>query len=156
MADERFRRPADHEKLLQDLSSKDGPFSAMYEAMMFAAALGKQKRKREEFKNTGEPIDLARVERRDFGEALIDMLAVVERPDDATILSDDCIRERIRIFEEYANGGLNYLQGELNASGRRDLTTLVSGLVMEALTATAAEEKKDIVTDLLGEGALDW
>ncbi|WP_269857979.1 DNA phosphorothioation-associated protein 4 [Streptomyces sp. RPT161] len=155
MAEERFRRPADHEELLAALAGKSGPFTAMYEAMMFAAALGKQKGRREPFDKSGEPINLSRVENRSFGDVLLDLLAASEKPEDAKILADDRLKERVQIFEEYANCGLNYIQGQLNASGGRDLTGILSSLVMEALTAPQGDEA-DVATEILTTGDLDW
>ncbi|MBO3673975.1 DNA phosphorothioation-associated protein 4 [Streptomyces sp. NEAU-YJ-81] len=155
MAEERFRRPADHEELLAALAGKSGPFSAMYEAIMFAAALGKSKGRREPFEKSGEAINLSRVENRSFGDVLLDLLAAAEKPEEAKILADNRLKERVQIFEEYANGGLNYIQGELNASGGRDLTAVLSALVMEALTAPPDDER-DVTTEILSTGELDW
>ncbi|SFD80985.1 DNA phosphorothioation-associated protein 4 [Streptomyces aidingensis] len=155
MAEERFRRPADHEELLASLTGKSGPFSAMYEAIMFAAALGKRKGRREPFEKTGEQINLSRVENRPFGDVLLDLLAAAEEPEDAKILADDRLKDRVLIFEEYANWGLNFIQGELNASGGRDLTAVLSALVMEALTAPPDDER-DLTTEILAAGQLDW
>ncbi|WP_449344389.1 hypothetical protein [Streptomyces narbonensis] len=44
---------------MNDLTSKDGPFRAMVDALMFAAALGRRKDRRENFDKQGEPIRLA-------------------------------------------------------------------------------------------------
>ncbi|WP_435059400.1 DNA phosphorothioation-associated protein 4 [Streptomyces sp. bgisy060] len=153
-AEDRFRRPADHEQLINDLQAKDGPFRAMVDALMFAAALGRRKGKREPFKNPGEPIRLALMDGRQYGDVLIDMIAAVEVKDDPKILADDRLAERVRIFEEYANGGLNYIQGEINASGSRDLVTIVSNLVMDALTAP--DEQGNDATELMQAAELNW
>ncbi|MGW0660091.1 DNA phosphorothioation-associated protein 4 [Streptodolium elevatio] len=155
MADERFRRPAAHEDLLAALAAKDGPFAHMYEAMMFAAMLGMQRGQRTPFEKTEERINLSRVENRKFGDVLLALLAASDSPDDPEILSDDRLDDRIKIFEEYANTGLSYLQGELNASGGRDLTELVSGLVMEALTEPTNADK-NLVSEILNAGDLAW
>jgi len=155
MADERFRRPLDQEALLEALCGKTGPFSAMYEAMMFAAVLGKYKGKRIPFEKSGEPINLSRIENRSNGESLVDLLAAAEVQDDPKVLSDDRLKERLLIFEEYANGGLRYIQGELNAAGARDTTTVLSSLVMEALTKEPTDGD-NIVTDILDAGELTW
>jgi dnd system-associated protein 4 len=155
MAEERFRRPAEHEDLLGALAGKSGPFTAMYEVMMFAAALGMRKGRREPFDKHEEPINLSRVENRSFGDVLLDLLAAAEVPDDPKILADERLKERIRIFEEYANGGLSYIRGEMNASGGRDLTGILNSLVMEALTESP-DEQPDVTTEILTTGDLDW
>lgn len=46
---DRFRRPAQHEDLLNELQGKDGPFRTLVDAIMFAAALGQRKNRREPF-----------------------------------------------------------------------------------------------------------
>jgi dnd system-associated protein 4 len=153
--DDRFRRPAEHKQLLDELTGKDGPFRALVDAMMFAAALGKRKGTPVSFTETDEPIRLALLENRPFGDVLVDLLAAAEISGDAKVLADDRLKERLNIFENYANAGLHYLQGEINTSGSRDLVAIVSNLVMEALTAKP-EEEKDIVSELLEAAQLDW
>ncbi|MFD4906562.1 DNA phosphorothioation-associated protein 4 [Kitasatospora purpeofusca] len=149
----RFRRPAEHEQLLAVLTGKDGPFRANYEALLFAAALGRRKERRVPFEKSGEMIRYALVENRHYGDVLIDLIAAAELPDDAKILGDDRIGERLRIFEEYANGGLHCLQGEINTRGSRDLVAIVSSLVLDAL-APAAMKNDDPVKDMLDD--LKW
>jgi dnd system-associated protein 4 len=156
-AEDRFRRPAEHEKLLNELTAKGGPFRAMVDALMFAAALGRRKGRREPFEKTGESIRLSLMEGRQYGDVLIDMVAAAEVKDDPKILGDDRQAERIKIFEEYANAGLRFIQGEVNDSGSRDLTTIVSNLVMDALTAPPKQESQEgSVSELMQMAKLDW
>ncbi|MFF3947138.1 DNA phosphorothioation-associated protein 4 [Streptomyces sp. NPDC001902] len=149
----RFRRPAEHEQLLIALTGQDGPFRHNYEALLFAAALGRRKGQRVPFDKPGEPIRYALVENRAYGDILVDVLAVTEHPDDAKILADERLGDRLRIFEEYANGGLRYLQGEINSRGSRDLVAIVSSLVSDALVQPV-EEDDSPVKDMLD--ALEW
>ncbi|WP_380277451.1 DNA phosphorothioation-associated protein 4 [Kitasatospora purpeofusca] len=146
----RFRRPAEHEQLLTLLTGKDGPFRANYEALLFAAALGRHKERREPFEKSSEPIRYALVENRSYGDVLIDLLAAAEVPDDATVLSDERLAERLQIFEEYANGGLNFLQGEVNSRGSRDLVAIVTSLVVDALVSVP-QTNDDPIKDMLNE-----
>ncbi|MEU7222878.1 DNA phosphorothioation-associated protein 4 [Streptomyces chrestomyceticus] len=150
---DRFRRPAQHEDLLDDLTGKGGPFRSLVEALMFAAALGQQKSRRENFDKTGEPIRLALMEGRLYGDVLIDMLAAVDMQNDPKILSDDRLDERVRIFEEYANGGLNYIRGELNTAATCDLDVLIENLVMGALTVP---EEDDEIGAILSSADIAW
>ncbi|MFD6294177.1 DNA phosphorothioation-associated protein 4 [Streptomyces sp. NPDC060235] len=152
---DRFRRPAQHEALLNELQGKDGPFRTLVDAMMFAAALGQRKDRSEEFDKAGEPIRLALMDGRQYGDVLIDVLAAVRIQDDPKILADDRLDERVRIFENFANGGLSYLQGELNTAPTRDLDLLVGNLVMEALT-THQDEHDDEVGAIMSSADLDW
>ncbi|MFI9718187.1 DNA phosphorothioation-associated protein 4 [Streptomyces sp. NPDC052396] len=155
-AADRFRRPHTHDALLAELTDKKtGPFGTMVEAMMFAAMLGRRKGRREPFEQHGEPIRLALMEGRLYGDVLLDMLAAVEQEDDPKILADDRLPERILIFEEYANGGLGYLKVEINRQPTQNLDTVVAKLVLEALKASPAE-KKDDIGELMSSAALDW
>ncbi|MBD0676986.1 DNA phosphorothioation-associated protein 4 [Streptomyces sp. CBMA156] len=151
---DRFRRPAQHEELLNEIHGKNGPFRNMVECMMFAAALGHRKGRREEFEKAGEPIRLALMDGRQYGDVLIDMLAAVEVQDDPKILADDRLDERVRIFEEYANGGLSYIRGELNTAAVRDLDQIIGALVLESLVSSP--EEVDEVGDLMSSADLDW
>lgn len=152
--EDRFRRPAAHEELISALAGKDGPFNAMVDVLMFAAVLGRNKGKRESFDKTGEPIRLALIEGRQYGDVLIDMIAVAEEPNDPKILADERQPDRVEIFEEYANGGLNYIQGEINASGGHDYVSIISTLVMDALTEP--DERQNDVSALMQAADLDW
>lgn len=149
--DVRFRRPEHHETLLTKLTT-EGPFATNYDALLFAAALGKQQERRTRFEKTGEKIRYALLANKIFGDTFVDMLSVTEQPDDAEILRDDRLDERILIFEEYANGGLDYLQGELN---RRAVTVtdVIAALVTDALS-TSSDDVEDAVRDIADQ--LDW
>jgi hypothetical protein len=94
---DRFRRPAQHEDLLNELSGKDGPFRTLVEALMFAAALGQRRNRREEFDKSGESIRLALMEGRVYGDVLIDMLAAVEVQQDPKILADDRLDDLVDV-----------------------------------------------------------
>ncbi|MFJ5558954.1 DNA phosphorothioation-associated protein 4 [Streptomyces sp. NPDC093250] len=152
--EDRFRRPAGHEDLISALASKEGPFNAMVDVLMFAAVLGRNKGKREPFDKAGEPIRLALIEGRQYGDVLVDMIAVAEEPDDPKILADERQPDRVKIFEEYANGGLNSIQGEINASGGHDYVSIISTLVMDALTAP--DERQNDVSALMRAADLNW
>src|SRR5262249_19994187 len=70
-----------------------------------------------------------------FSEALINMIAANDVPDDPEIMDSSRLEERIRIFEEYANGGLEYIQDQVNV--RHQTANLVGiALVTEALSAS--------------------
>lgn len=152
--EDRFRRPAAHEDLIAALAGKEGPFNAMVDVLMFAAVLGRNKGKREPFDKAGEPIRLALIEGRQYGDVLIDMIAVAEEPNDPKILADERQPDRVEIFEEYANGGLNFIQGEINASGGHDYVSMISTLVMDALTEP--DERQNDVSALMQAADLDW
>ncbi len=122
MADKRIKIAKDKAKLVKDLKSAadtTGPFQTYVEVMLFAAALGAKRKKRVplvEFSRDLDPI------RRDYFannrcELVINLLAISETKEQ-NILADDekSDEERIKIFEEYANGGLEILQDELRGA----------------------------------------
>ncbi len=106
-------------KALVTSNEKTAPFQTYVEVMIFAAALGAKHKKRvplTEFTKNLEPI------RRDYFssnscEFTINLLAFAETQDHK-ILADDEISDaqRINIFEEYANGGLEILHNELRGA----------------------------------------
>jgi dnd system-associated protein 4 len=153
---DRFRRPHDYEQLLAKLTDKKtGPFATLVEAMMFAALLGRRKGERKPFEQSDEPIRLALMEGRLYGDVLLDMLAAVEHEDDPKILGDERQAERVLIFEEYANGGLAYLQTLISRQANQDLDVIISNIVLEGLQ-NQSEEKKDDVGEILASASLDW
>ncbi|NYV73206.1 DNA phosphorothioation-associated protein 4 [Streptomyces sp. UH6] len=152
---DRFRRPSAHEKLLSQLTDKNtGPFVTMVEAMMFAALLGHRKSGRESFTDSDEPIRLSVMEGRPYGDVLLDVLAAVEHDDDPKILGDEHQADRVLIFEEYANGGLSYLQTLISRQSAKSLQAIVSDLVLDGLQENPVVE--DEVGEFLASADLDW
>lgn len=128
----RIRRPKDKERLVQQLQADaDGPFATMREVLLFSAAFGWSRRRKESFEESGEPIRYGVFSRSATAMAFIDALAVAEYPDDPMILSDERLEDRIRVFELYTNGGLAEIQGAINATRGTVVEVLVS-LVREA------------------------
>src|SRR4051794_23599153 len=113
----RIRRPKDKAELLERLVADGGnPFSYLYEVLTFSAALGYSRDRRRPFDKADEPIRWEQFQSHiDGADALVDMLAAAST-DAADILGDKREEERFRVFEEYANGGLEVLAEELEAS----------------------------------------
>lgn len=133
----RVRRPKDKEELVQQLLvENDGIFTSMAEVLLFAAALGWSRGDagRVPLGKYGEPIRFDVFKKMPTADAFIEALAVMVTPGDAEILSEGRALDRIRIFEEYANGGLAVLQGELNTS-RSPVTETLIDLVRDACVA---------------------
>ncbi|MFE6981113.1 DNA phosphorothioation-associated protein 4 [Streptomyces griseus] len=152
-SNERFRRPRQHADLIASLSDKlDSPFTTMVEAMMFAAMLGRRKGKRESFEQHDEPIRISAMEQRPYGEIMLDMLAAVEHQDDPKILSDDRAAERVLIFEEYANGGLSYLQAQINRHSNQAADVVIANLVLEELVP----KQEDGIGQVMKSASLGW
>lgn len=139
VGDIRIRRPQQHEALLQELRD-DGTFPTFRDILLFAAAVGAQVKRRVEFTSSGgDPIRYETLKEPAFSEALINMLAAYENPDDAEIMAGTRLGERLRIFEEYANGGLEYIQEQVNVR-HEPAKLVVIALATEALSYTSGAE----------------
>src|SRR4051794_28770081 len=110
----RVRRPKDKEALLSQLVD-EGPFATYREALIFAAALGVADGRRAAFDQSSEPIpwEVFAV----TATPAMDMIAAVTT-DEIDVLADDRIDDRLTIFEEYANGGLDVIRERLASDAR--------------------------------------
>ncbi|PSM47326.1 DNA phosphorothioation-associated protein 4 [Chroococcidiopsis sp. CCALA 051] len=119
----RIRVAKDKAELVKALTSADGmtgPFPTYADVIVFAAALGAKHKKRiplEEISKR-EPAPIGQehflIKGYDFVIRLLAMIDVKE----ISILSHDenYVNKALRIFEEYANGGLEVLQNELRGA----------------------------------------
>lgn len=130
--DIRVRRPARHEVLLKALRD-DLVFPTMRDILLYAAAVGFSQQRRVPFDKSGEPIRYETLTDPLYAEGLVSMLAAAASPGDAEILDPSRLPERIGIFEEFANGGLEFLQEQMNLR-HQDATSVVEFLVTEALS----------------------
>jgi dnd system-associated protein 4 len=122
----RVHRPTDKEDVLQAII-ENRPFATMAAALLFAAAVGYAHDRREPFEKGQELLW------EPFANAgagpLLDMLATAVS-EDKDILATDRENERVEIFEEYANGGLEVIRERLAARGGSPLDALLD-LVLE-------------------------
>jgi len=133
----RVRRPSNHEELLEKLTKEFGIFETYKDAMIFAAALGASKEKSKHFKNSSEPIDYSVFSRNSDNEVLILLLSIFNR-DDIEVLSDEFSDERLLIFEEYANAGLNIISQEIKNS------TALDGILFLIFHTDLEDEPKEM------------
>lgn len=125
----RVRRPLDRSSLIKDLTDQKEPFSSMAAVMVFAAAVGYSKGRRVEFSKTDEEIPWD-VLVNAGAEPFINMLAAVAS-EDKDILGNDRDDDRVRIFEEYAAGGLEIIADRSQGDHRAPLDRLLD-LVLES------------------------
>jgi dnd system-associated protein 4 len=120
----RIRVAKDKAELVKALTSGDsstGPFQTFADAIVFAAALGAKHKKRvplgEISKREPAPIGQEVFVSRGY-ELLIKLLGITATQDIKILSSNEEESEhnRIHIFEEYANGGLEILQTELQGA----------------------------------------
>jgi dnd system-associated protein 4 len=145
--DLRVRRPQGHEELTQKMKNDSG-FITYRDILLFAAALGVLQQRRVPFDGSAEPIRYDLLTDPSFAEALINMIAATEYPDDANIMSADRLAERVRAFEEYVNGGLEYIQEQMNTR-HQPVDLVVVSLVTDALAHDIGAEPAS-VDELLG------
>ena len=123
----RVRRPKDKEKLTTRLVDEK-VFETYRDALAFAAALGYAKNTRRAFDQTAEPIPWS-VFSGAGHEALVNILSVMSTHD-FEILSAERFDERLLVFEEFANGGLQILEERLARAERQSLDVVLE-LIME-------------------------
>jgi dnd system-associated protein 4 len=104
--DPRVRRQSANGPLLEQLQSV---FETFADALMFAAAIGHRVHRRLPLTDPGEGIRYQIFANRGL-DTNLDLLAVAESGDDLNVLEADRLQERIQIFEELANGGLERIR----------------------------------------------
>lgn len=121
MGASRIRVAKDKADLVKALSASDdstGAFQTYVEVLVFAAALGAKRLHRVPL--AGISKDLEPIRRELFShkyDIVINLLAVFASQNHQILADDDHLDdERVKIFEEYANGGLEILQKELRGS----------------------------------------
>ena len=142
----RVRRPAQHEVLIQHLRDEAG-FPTMRDVLLFAAGVGVAFERRVPFEKASEPIRYEVLTSEAFADAFVSMIAAVNADQDPEILDGARISERLLIFEEYANGGLEYIQEQANVR-KQPHEVVLRTLVTEALT-DAGEGKAASIEELL-------
>ena len=145
MAANRIRVAKDKAELVKALvASKDttGPFQTYVEVMVFAAALGAKHKKRVPLDGIAK--DLSPLRQDYFSTSftlLINLLAMTEIKD-INILSEQEVadEQRIHVFEEYANGGLEILQNELR--GAVDYSERLLLILISERTSTDQQDEE--------------
>jgi dnd system-associated protein 4 len=146
VVDPRVRRPERHEVLIQQLRN-DAGFPAFRDVLLFAAGVGFAQGRRVPFGRSAEPIRYEILTNDALAEPFVSMLAAVTSEGDPEILDAARLPERIVIFEEYANGGLEYIQEQLNTR-REPLDVMVRSLTVEGV-ADAGEVRGATIEELL-------
>ncbi|AUT00533.1 DNA phosphorothioation-associated protein 4 [Nostoc sp. CENA543] len=120
----RIRVAKDKAELVKALTSSDGstgPFQTFADVIVFAAALGAKHKKRvplgEISKREPSPIGQEHFLTRGY-DLIIKLLAIVEEKELAilSVGNEKFENQRLRLFEEYANGGLEILQNEMRGA----------------------------------------
>ena len=107
-------------------------FPTYRDILLFAAAVGFRAGRRLAFSATsGDSIRYETLVGPAFSDTLVNMISANVVSDDPEIMDTTRIEERVKIFEEYANGGLEYLQEQVNIR-HQPVDLVVLDLVIEA------------------------
>ena len=137
------RKPKQYETMLFDLSQSDKKIFLSYKDMLvFSACLGFAKGIKKTFEKAPESVGM-HIFKGEFDEAVFQCIGLCETKDPA-IMSDDNLGERIRLFEEYAAGGLEIIKSRIYG-GPEDWDSALVGLIIEY----ESDEKK-ILDDITG------
>jgi dnd system-associated protein 4 len=120
----RIRIAKDKAELVQALieaKGTTGPFQTYADAIAFAAAVGSRHQQRSPLGSISTkepaPISIEVFLARGY-DPLIKLIAIAEVQDTAILspFNPDAEEQRVAIFEEYANGGLEWLREELRGA----------------------------------------
>lgn len=119
MGDTRIKVAKDKTALVKSLRAADnstGPFQSYADVLVFAASLGIQKQIRKPITEYSQEIDPIRQDIF-YGKGydqVINLIAVADTNNPKVVSIDDKVEEtRIKIFEEYANAGLEILENKM-------------------------------------------
>lgn len=138
---------ADFLKALRATEDTSGPFQSYADALVFAAALGMRRGIREPIAEYSKLIDPIRQDIF-YGKGydqVINLLAVTSGNEPRILAStDEAEEERVRIFEEYANAGLDLLVGALKGSVNYTESLLIFLSTERAAKDAQIEEEFDL------------
>jgi dnd system-associated protein 4 len=113
----RIQRAIDKEEVVKRLAAGDnGVFKEIWRVLIFAAFLGHKLGKRIplEAVEAGKSIDEGVFANNRAWPGILYLLSIIEiNSPEALCNTDDISETRIKLFEEYANGGLAYLKEKL-------------------------------------------
>jgi dnd system-associated protein 4 len=137
----RVKRPKRFDEFLKLLVNKDeGVFETLKSALIFSASIGFKQEKKMSFTDLGEGIPLNYFD--DTRELPFIYAMAISEYDDVNFLREENFLEAIKIFEEYAAGGLSYLNDTL-------IKDDIKGSIESMLHDT---EETDLIEDLTD----DW
>ena len=127
----------------------EGGFPTFRDILLFAAAVGFRQGRRVPFSEAaGDPIRYDVLTGPSYSDTLVNMIAA-NVVDDPEILDDTRIEERVQIFEEYANGGLEYIQEQCNVR-HQPAELVVIDLVTQAFNTDGGAKPASIDELLMG------
>jgi dnd system-associated protein 4 len=150
-----IRRDVKYEPLVRQLTEVTNPatkrslFPTMRELLCFTAALGFQMNERRELGPSTAEVDARVWENLDSAVDMVYLVGVAGARD-LNVLQADREEELLKIFEEYANGGLHILDGWLRAQGGDVYgdQAILSGLRQEGLLGEGRKPLSKAIDDV--------
>jgi len=141
----RIRVPEDKNDVFDVLcSTDDAIFDTKAALLLFAAAVGFYQSKRVPFERSTEPIRLSVFEDNlRYCRSVFGLLAIRET-DSTKALSPERFDERAKIFEEYANGGLEIIRSEVTGAPGENLELIVS--MITALSPDSDDTEENLIS----------
>ncbi len=137
---DRVRKPAKHADTLSFLKDEVEVFASFKDAMVFAAALGFSRKKSVAFEKSSEPIPLS-VFRGEYDEAFMNVLALFEHQDSAYLEPEgDKFDAKIKLFEEYACGGLDIIKSTIIDPGLEAQSAIIRLILDEQAEHTIIDD----------------
>tara|TARA_B100001093_G_C26849389_1_gene1024363 strand:- start:1582 stop:2055 length:474 start_codon:yes stop_codon:yes gene_type:complete len=129
-----------HEELIQELGKIKDPltqismFERLADALVFSACLGFQLNERVPLPDKGKREDIQwHIIEKDKDDALINLMAIAETKS-LGVLEEKSDTDCIKVFEEFAHGGLNKIDyWRRNNPGSDLLTSIIIGLEEEKI-----------------------
>ncbi len=143
-----IHRSKEYEQMFTDMCmSKEGKqiFLSYKDMLVFAACLGYSQGKKIPFDSSSEPVGM-HIFKGEFDEAVFNCIGLAET-EDPTIMGEQKEKERAKIFEEYACGGLDIIKHRIRDSPN-DWETALVALILEQYTS-----KKSILDDITSLGS---
>ncbi len=140
-----------HEDLIQELGKIKDPqteisiFERLADALIFSACLGFQLNKRVPLPEKGSKEDIQwHIIEKEKDDALINLMGIAETKS-LGVLEDKSEVDCIKIFEEFAHGGLNKIDyWRKNNPGNDLLTSIIIGLEEEKIIRKEDQETTPI------------
>lgn len=141
----RIHRASDKKRIIEALTSDGTPaFREIWRLLLFAAALGFKNGRRERLVNmdSGEAIRQELFGNSPAWPGILYLMGLVETSaTDVLMASEEAEDQRIKVFEEYANGGLAILEDHFRA-GNCNLDSLLN--FIQSQTAEVQTKKPDL------------
>ena len=91
-------------------------FRYLYDVQIFAAVVGYKYKKREELTGDTHTIKWGTLKEVEIIPQLINLIALASSKNDTDILKEERDQEKVKIFEEYAEGGFQIIDGWIEES----------------------------------------